>query len=80
MLSDEEERKTRSLEFLNALELTDLRNTLIRDLSHPKRIMLQYSLAYLMMIELPLKYKVIAESSSLTMPSLISHLMIMLVY
>lgn len=80
MLRDEEERKTRSLEFLNALELTDSRNTLIRDLPHPKQIMLQYYSFYIMMIELLSRFKAIVVSFSLITPSQISLLMIIHVY
>ena len=42
MNRDEEERKTRHLSILNSLQLEDIKDTLIKDIPHPKQIMLQY--------------------------------------
>ena len=39
---DEEERKTRCLDIMNSLRLTEVRTKCIKDLSHPQQVMLQY--------------------------------------
>lgn len=52
---DKEQRKSRILEMLRLLQLDSIRDKLVRDLSHPQQIMLQWEIVFVFIARIALE-------------------------